>query len=304
MGKKPGRKNQDRAPKPAQPPKRQRQSLPELPPQPRRRSGGTLEAKFITHQDSILPVPLKFPPPLIEFAADPSTFEYNWQHLTYAFALPAPTDFAPLTQVVDAVDRRNLLRFIQVCEKTATYTVVSHKGGVTLSMEGGETTMTFDQVEDEEAVGFSVRFRQLHKSSAGDPDFENVANILSRYAKAEPEGADERMSILSAWRKARGQLMNRPLQNIVCRMVLEKNGCPVKQIADHEMYGEVNPTDVINLFNYGELIHFGKRSEDYDQLAEDPDQEGHEHHNFIISMLGLVHLYFGFSQVIRSALGD
>jgi hypothetical protein len=35
------------------------------------------------------------------------------------------------------------------------------------------------------------------------------------------------------------------------------------------MYNDVDPTKLFNLFNYGELIHFGKRSEDYDKMAED-----------------------------------
>ncbi|WP_433524031.1 hypothetical protein ACQPZ2_01990 [Nocardia pseudovaccinii] len=259
---------------------------------------------WITHQDSILPVPLKFKPPLIERATDPSTFEYNWQHLTYAFDLPDPTEFPAFTQPVEQADRRNLMRFVQVCEKTSTYSVVSHKGGLTLSMEGGDTNLIFDRVEDEVAVGFSVRFRQLHSSSAGDPDFSNVANILAKYAKQETGvDAEKRMGIIAEWRRARGQLMNRPLLNIVCRMVLEKNGCRPDQIEKQEMYGDVNPTDIINLFNYGELIHFGKRSEDYDELADDPDQEGIQHHNFMVSMLGLIHLYFGFSRVILAALG-
>ncbi|MBF6261865.1 hypothetical protein IU443_17755 [Nocardia farcinica] len=299
-----GRKNQNRPPKPPRPAKKQRQSLPELQPAPTRRSGGTLTARFITHQDSILPVPLKFPPPLIERATDPSTFEYNWQHLTYAFGLPDPAQFPALTVPVDAADRRSLLRFVQVCETISTYSVVSHKGGATLSMKNGEHEMTFEQVDDEEAVGFSVRFRQLHHSTAGDPDFSKVANILAKYAKQETDSdADQRMAILTEWRQARGQLMNRPLQNIVCRMVLEENGCPPSQIGDHEMYGDVDPTDIINLFNYGELIHFGRRSAEYDTLAEDPEREGIEHHNFMLAMLGLVHLYFGFAKLIQTAIG-
>ncbi|MEV6661550.1 hypothetical protein [Nocardia fluminea] len=298
-----GRRNQNRPPKPPRPAKKQRQSLSELQLVPTSRGDGTLTARFITHQDSILPVPLNFLPPLIERATDPSTFEYNWQHLTYAFGLPDPAQFPPLTVPVDATDRRSLLRFVRVCETTSTYSVVSHKGGATLSMKNGVHSMTFEQTEDEETVGFSVRFRQLHHSTAGDPDFSKVYNMLNKYAKQETNSdADQRMAILTEWRQARGQLMNRPLQNIVCRMVLEKNGCTPDQIGEHEMYGSVNPTDIINLFNYGELIHFGRRSEEYDTLAEDPEREGIEHHHFMIAMLGLVHLYFGFAKLIQAAL--
>ena len=84
-------------------------------------------------------------------------------------------------------------------------------------------------------------------------------------------------------------------------MVLEKDNCP--DVDEHAMYNDVSPAEIINLFNYGELIHFGKHSEDYEKMAEEPDMEAIQHNNFMQSMLGLAHLYFGFSEVIRSAIG-
>jgi hypothetical protein len=203
---------------------------------------------------------------------------------------------------IPAEDVRRLKRYVDVCEKTARYTVVAHKGGITLRGEKGEWRFDVDQTEDEETVGFSVRFRQLHQSSVGDPDFSVVSNVLDKYARQfTDEHTDKRVEVLQQWRKARGQLINRPLQNIVARMVLEKDKCP--NIDDIAMYNDVNPAEIINLFNYGELIHFGKHSEDYEKMAEEPDMESIQHNNFMMSMLGLLHLYFGFSEVIRSAIG-
>lgn len=268
-----------------------------------RMSGGTVTASFITHQDSVLPVRLNFPPPLADLGSDPSTFAYQWQHLTYAFNLPAPSSFPTIPGDLPAQDVRRLMRFVEVCEKTASYTVVAHKGGITLNSDGtGSWSIEVDQTDDEETVGFSVRFRQLHSSSAGDPDFSVVINLLNKHAREFcDDRTQERLDVLEQWKKARAQLVNRPLQNIVCRMVLERDGCP--DIEAHEMYGDVDPTKLFNLFNYGELIHFGKHSEDYDRMAAEPDMESIQHNNFMIAMLGLVHLYFGFSEVIRSAIG-
>lgn len=161
-----------------------------------------------------------------------------------------------------------------------------------------------NETEDEETVGFAVRFRQLHENSTGEPDFSATINILDKYARQyTDEHTDTRIDMLQQWRKARALLMNRPLQNIVARMVLEKDGVPADQIDDFAMYNDVNPAELINLFNYGELIHYGKHSEEYDRLAEDPELEAIEHNNFKQAMLGLIHLYFGFSEVIRSAIG-
>ncbi len=90
MSKRYGRRNQNRPPKPPRAPQH---------PASQKRSGGTVTAHLITHQDSILPVKLNFPPPLIELATDPSTFEYNWQQLTYAFDLPDPAKFPGLSLI-------------------------------------------------------------------------------------------------------------------------------------------------------------------------------------------------------------
>ncbi len=264
---------------------------------------GTLTLSLKTHQDSVLPVKLNFPPPLADLGTDPSTFDYQWQHLTYAFNLPDPAAFPPIPGELPAQDVRRLKRFVEVCEKTAGYTVVAHKGGISFHSDGpGSWSLEVNEADDDQIVGFSVRFRQLHSSSAGDPDFSVVINLLNKYARQfTDEQTPQRLEILEQWKKARAQLVNRPLQNIVCRMVLEKSGCP--DIEAHEMYGDVDPTKIFNLFNYGELIHFGKHSDEYDQMAAEPDMEDIQNNNFMIAMLGLVHLYFGFSAVIRSAIG-
>ncbi len=272
-----------------------------VPPQTSTRKGD-LQVTATTYHDSVLPVRLNFPPPLAHLGSDPSTFKYQWQLLTYAFNLPDPANFPALPGEIPAADVRRLKRFVAVCEKTAAYTVVAHKGGVKLIGEHGNWSLEVDQTEDEETVAFSVRFRQLHHSSAGDPDFADVINILNKYARQFTDDlTDERLAVLDQWKRARAKLMSRPLPNIIDRMVLAKDGCPdVDQFA---MYNNVKPDKIINLFNYGELIHFGKHSEDYEELAGNPEIAAYEHNNFMISMLGLVHLYFGFSEVIRSAVG-
>jgi len=262
--------------------------------------GGTVQFTAKTFHDSVLPVKLRFPPPLAKFGSDPSTFAYQWQLLTYAFNLPDPARFPRLPGDISAEDMRSLKRYVAVCEKTAKYTVVAHKGGITVHGENGESWLNIDQTDDEQTVGFATRFRQLHHSSTGDPDFSVVINLLNKYARLLRDAqTGQRLAILDEWKKARAQLINRPLPNIVDRIVLERDNCP--NIDDFAMYNDVNPDKIINLFNYGELIHFGKHSEDYEKMAEEPDVEAVAHNNFMQSMLGLAHLYFGFSEVIRSA---
>jgi hypothetical protein len=74
----------------------------------------------------------------------------------YAFNLPDPADFTALPGKIPEKELRRLTRFIEVCEKTAKYTVVAHKGGITLTGEHGTWDFEADETEDEETVGFAV----------------------------------------------------------------------------------------------------------------------------------------------------
>ncbi|OZE38962.1 hypothetical protein CH278_01225 [Rhodococcus sp. 05-2254-5] len=246
-------------------------------------------------------MPLKFDPPLSHLASDPTGFNHQWQLLTYAFDLDDPRDFPSFETTLPPEDLRSLRRFITVAQTVAPYTLVSHKGGFTMNISNGEVTHETVVADDEVIVGFSVRFRQLHHSSSGDPDFSRVSNILEKHARTQTDVfKDDRIMLLAKWRAARGKLINRNLKNIVARMVLEKDDCP--NPSDHANYEGMNPTELINLFNYGELIHFGKHSEEYEELAEDEFSHDHKQHAFMVSMLGLIHLYFGYSELIRKAI--
>lgn len=171
--------------------------------------GGTVQFTAKTLHNSVLPVKLKFRPPLAKFGSDPSAFEYQWQLLTYAFNLPDPTRFPRLPGGIPAEDMRRLKRYVAVCEKTAKYTVVAHKGGITVHGKNGDSWLSIDQTDDEQTVGFATRFRQLHHSSTGDPDFSVVINLLNKYARQFTDAqAGERLAILGDWKNARSQLIS------------------------------------------------------------------------------------------------
>ncbi|TQC46530.1 hypothetical protein EEB14_25665 [Rhodococcus sp. WS4] len=296
MGQKYSRKNQNRPPKPPSPPKRRRTPLPEIDP-------GVLEITAIAHEDSVLPVKLKFPPPLAELAQDKKAFDYNWQLMTYAFELSNPLDIPPFETPFDEAEMRKLSRFLEVCEKVAAYSVVSMRGGITWKSNMTESTYESITADDEVLVGFSVRFRQLHDSDSGDPCYDKVSGILMKAARqATDDRAEERLEILKQWSKARGQLLNHPLKNIVATKVLEADG-RYADPAEFANYSNVDPQRIISLFNYGEKIHHGKHADAFDELIQDDFKHAHAEHDFVLSMLGLVHLYFGYSQVIRAAAG-
>lgn len=309
MAKTPGRKNQSRQPKPPRPPERVRTPLPELHPdmvRPRGRRGDTVEFTATAWEDTMLPVALRFPPPLAELAPNPTAFDYNWQQLTYVFDLPNPLEAPELPEpILDPVELRKLTRFIEVCEKVAKHRVMSQKGGITWKSDGQSWDIEVDPTDDDALVGFSVRFRQLHCDDMnGDPTFGVVSGLLMKAAKNSTDAnAETRIDVLTKWRKARAQLLKHPLKNLAATKAIAEAGI---SNVDGNLgnYSNVNPERLISLFNYGEKIHYSKRhAKEFDELAQDDFKHAHGEHEFVVSMLGLVHLYFGFSLLIRKMAG-
>jgi len=60
---------------------------------------------------------------------------------------------------------------------------------------------------------------------------------------------------------------------------------------DEAIYEEVRPDDVFATFECGRLI------------AVDGTLAPYQEHLFMVSALGLCHLYFGYALLVRSALG-
>lgn len=309
MAKSSGRRNQNRSPKPPRVLVRSRMPLPELHPdviEPKRGQGGTLKLTVTAWEDTMLPVKLNFPPPLSELAPNPSAFDYNWQQLTYVFDLPNPLDAPELPHpITDPTDVRKLTRFIEVCEKVAKHRVMSQKGGITWKSDGQSWDVEVDPTDDDALVGFSTRFRQLHSDDMnGDPTFGVVSGMLIKAAKkATDPNAEARLELLTTWRKARAQLLKHPLKNLAATKAIAEEGISNPD-GDLGNYSNVNPEKLISLFNYGEKIHYSKRhAEEFDELASDDFKHAHGEHEFVVSMLGLVHLYFGFSLLIRKIAG-
>ncbi|MCH9728970.1 MAG: hypothetical protein K0U84_04695 [Actinomycetia bacterium] len=266
-------------------------------------SQSTLTATITAWEDSILPVTLQFPPPLVEHATDPTAFEHQWQFLTYAFGLPDPSDFPKLPNALTEADRTALDRYVAVCTQLAGYSAISHQGGITIRASDGKTTYEAIQSSREALDGTAVRFRQLHTSGGGDKGFDVANTILNKHAQqAQDSRRDERIQVLALWGKARKRLKNRTLKNIVARKVLLNNNCPEDKLGDFANYEGFKPDEMLRLFHYGDLVHHGDRSPELDDLAKDPFKRDYYEHIFMVSLLGLSHLYFGYALLVRAAL--
>lgn len=259
--------------------------------------------KVVSLEDSILPVPLRFPPPYADLSTNPQAFAYNWQLLEHAFHLPKPSSFPPYERTFEPSDLAAVRRYIAACRRLAGYSFVSFAEGMTVDTKNGTTKLETNFASFESLSAYAVLFRQIHEQREG-ASFRVVHSILNRYARMTPEDAhdDLRKDHLRDWGRAVGKIMATMLKPYVARLVADSshvigtNPTPVP----HE---DVKPLEVMSRWNYGELIHWGdKRSDLESALGRDEVWTALERMHVGESMIGLSHLYFGFSQLVARAI--
>lgn len=242
-------------------------------------------AYVLDWEDACLPVELRFEPPLAELGW-PGPFEYHWQLLTLAFSLPDPAAFPPMSGFI-AEEAAALNRYATVCGEVAGSAAMRHHGGMAVNASDGH--VSYEPVPTRSAFeGLATRFRQLHFADDGNPGFDSVASILERHAlHADDAQRADQLEILRQWTQARSLLRRRPLKNVVARSMLRQH----RHCQGEANYEGVRPDEVLAEFDCGRLI------------AADRTLSPYQEHVFMVSVLGLCHLYFGYAVLVQSALG-
>lgn len=234
----------------------------------------------------------QFTPPYADLAFDRSKFEYFWALATYAFALPDPESFPPFTVTISDEDLRTAHRFVESCRELASYETISAEFAVNISIKDGVLSHTSTQLSREQMRGTAVLFRQLHGTDKGS--YNTVHSILSRLTQQIDDGwRPQRMVILKAWRSAYGALQQRTLDQIV-----QDN---MYQHAGSFRGGKNNtPTDLLASHFNGDLIHWGDRRDEHE--SHDAVDRDMRQLDFLRSLAGLAHFYFGFSLMLAHGL--
>lgn len=254
----------------------------------------------VSWHDSILPQPLRFPPPYAELSTNPGGFSRFWQFMSYAFDLPDPSKFPPLVDELARDDRRSVERFVSSCRELATYSLMSASDRMTVSITDGEEKLDVDFSGTESLRAAAVLFRQLY-SNSDSGSYKHVQGILSKAMAAEPAGdaAELRRDILIAWRRAHGALLQQRIEAIVGRMAAnEWAGTTSRAPVPFE---DLRPTEVISRYLYGDLIHWGEKRDSLEAIGVDPVLAALDRMHFLEAMCGLSHFYLGFSVLLRSA---
>jgi hypothetical protein len=244
---------------------------------------------------------LRFAPPYIELASVPQGFNFHWSKLQLAFALPNPHEFPPLAEALSKRDVEAVNRYVATCRELATYSLLNHGGGVSISWSAaeGETVIETDQPTKEALRGFAVLFRQIHSDADEPGSFKVVRSILSSTsAKATDDLQEVRMDIIKQWSRARARLLQRSLSDICQSQIRKAQGAPEEGIP---IFREHTPVQLMALFNYGEYIHWGDKRGDHAALFQDEISGSLSEFEFHDILISFAHFYLGYSKLLETA---
>lgn len=220
----------------------------------------------------------------------------------FAFRLTDPATFPPMTLSQNG-EIAALRRYSSAAKRLASTTLLSAKEEATIRV----SNTTSGQVESVETqfsahdstVGSSAMFRQFFSDSE-PASFSTVRNIIGRRSR---EMADAnhvtREAMLKEWRSAHANLLNAPLRAIALRKHFDEIGA-----TDTPVQGEGgrSPRETIQIFNYGDLIHWGDHRAKYDALGITEVDAALSRMEFLNAIVGLSHLYLGFSVIVDRVL--
>lgn len=254
--------------------------------------------QLTSFHDAVLPQPLTFAPPYANLASDPQGFSRFWQFAHYAFRLPDPATFPAFPAEPQPEDRVTLDRFVSSCRELAGYTMMSAHDTVEMfpnARSGSGHRATFSS--SEVIRGASVLFRQLYAEDSGS--YRAVVQIVSKtHRTTRDQFTDQRADWLGVWRPVHGKLLQQRIEAIVARKSLRAEGAheSIPVPFEHE-----SPTELLSVFFYGDLIHWGNSRPKHDSLIKNPLMQDLRKLRFLEAMVGLAHYYLGISAMLTTA---
>jgi hypothetical protein len=264
----------------------------------------TVQVKARAPESLILDdVTVPFRPPLEEHVAEPQVFEFWWKQLHYVFGLPDPRRFPPLPDVLSPDERVTVEWYVHVAAELAGSGLLNAlREGFNVRMpEGphGPEEVEADFSRTDLQVGFAGLLRQCD-STKERASFHGVRGILTRKADAVHDDARTiRLAHLNAWRDAAKKLrLKSPNQLIRDKLVADEGLRAFAYTEEH------SPAYLLNLYSYGDLIHWDSdKSAVVTEFERDPYIESDRRLAYLDAASGLAHLYIGFAELARAAVG-
>jgi hypothetical protein len=264
-------------------------------------------AKFTAEGAAVflLDRPLPFALPLNERISNEDAATFWWKQLDYVFGPPDPRSFPPLNHRLPQIDREAVERFIETAGDLA-------ESGMLNSLDRGFSARKDDETGEEIVqrafgpkdleVGMSALLR--HCDSRAEKDgarFEHVHQLLLAPAaeSSNEQVRAEQLRQLELWRAVIEALHARSLDQCVRDRLVAERGWKVFDYREH-----YRPDYLIRVYDYGDTLHWPKKTPELAALETDEFLAAANRHSFFEAMAGLAHLYVGFGEVARTALGE
>jgi hypothetical protein len=217
--------------------------------------------------------------------------------LQYAFPeLVDPCAFPRLPEPLQGPDLIVCRRYVAAAREMAQSALLSADDEMTVHIDDdtGEEHIDAAFTSNEIARGFAVLLRQFD-SREERASFQTVYGLLRRTSMRSTDGrATERCDLLDSWKRAQGQLHGIELKRLVRRKV----------DPNLEFGNDHPPNYYLSAYNYGDLIHWDSNRDVIAFWEADPFYKQHERMAFLEAAAGLAHLYIGFGELVRTALGE
>ena len=244
--------------------------------------------------------------PLRHMASSIEGFDYYWKLLQFVFEIGSIHSVKPLNCALVPSDLRVLKRYVTACKKIASSEILNREQSYTFSF--GQTqsvTVEADRSTEEVTRGFSALFRQIANEN-DEASFSKALSIVNRVNEQVADGdRDDRRVQLAEWRKRQGQLKGNHLRHLVWDKLVAQgkmsatldfpDGRSVSAKPDSDA---PQPKELIRVFQYGELIHWGDAESELAAYFESPETEALRTGQFLHAAAGLAHFYMAFASFL------
>lgn len=245
---------------------------------------------------------LAFEPPLIDLAADSSSFVYSWKLINFVFDLPNPKDFPLLGRnSVRSEDLAVLDRFVATARDLAGSSFIGQKSGVRMTyVKGQDPSITREGFPTREVLtGFATMFRQLNLAN-DESSFIKTHKLLGRAnEESSDQACGERRRVLKLWRHAHSKLEASSLLHLVGMRLVEQGKMLTEDIP---RVHDLSPRQLIEMNFNGDYIHWGDRRDELSAFRSNQWFADLRELEFLTAMGDLAHIYTGFAEVITAAL--
>ena len=224
--------------------------------------------RAVSAESLALGTEIGFDVPMIEHSSKPGDFEYWWKLLKFVFELSDPRSFPPLPceGLVAATSLAGSIRFVELAQDMAISSILNTPQEVTVHVDQAEQIdETFSA--NEITRGFAVTFRQFY-SGEEHASFQSVHRLLGLMNESAGDvSVQTRRATLKGWRVAEGRLRAYPLHVLAGKKLADQGLIHPSLVIDSSQW---SPSELISIYNYGDLVHWGDRRDELAALGAHP----------------------------------